>query len=63
MNICKHCLIKNDKHDPAVPFIYLPRYAELDCVERLTVGITCILTIVFLLGYINGILPKVRELS
>ena len=47
MNICKHCLIKNDKHDPAVPFIYLPRYAELDCV----------------LGYINGMLPKVRELS
>ena len=31
--------------------------------DRLTVGITCILTIVFLLGYINGMLPKVRELS
>ncbi|PFX31232.1 Gamma-aminobutyric acid receptor subunit beta-2 [Stylophora pistillata] len=27
--------------------------------DRLTVGITCILTIVFLLGYINGMLPKV----
>ena len=31
--------------------------------ERLTVGITCILTVVLLLGYINGMLPKVRELS
>ena len=27
--------------------------------DRLTVGITCILTIVFLLGYVNGMLPKV----
>ncbi|XP_068673982.1 gamma-aminobutyric acid receptor subunit alpha-2-like [Montipora foliosa] len=27
--------------------------------DRLTVGITCILTIVFLLGYVNSMLPKV----
>lgn len=27
--------------------------------DRLTVGITCILTIVFLLGYVNAMLPKV----
>ena len=31
--------------------------------DRLTVGITCILTIVLLLGYINGMLPKIRELA
>lgn len=28
--------------------------------DRLTVGITCILTIVFLLGYVNAMLPKVK---
>ena len=31
-----------------------------DSASRLTVGITTILTIVFLLGYTNGMLPKVR---
>lgn len=31
--------------------------------DRLTVGITCILTIVFLLGYVNAMLPKVWALS
>ena len=30
-----------------------------DSASRLTVGITTILTIVFLLGYTNGMLPKV----
>lgn len=34
-----------------------------DSASRLTVGITTILTIVFLLGYTNGMLPKVREQS
>ena len=30
MNICKNCLIKNDKHDSAVPSMHLPYYAGLD---------------------------------